>query len=425
MLPMLRPLALIVVLGAVLAAGEATLTPEVQRRLDDYLDDMRVARQNAILLVSPINGIARLGPGAVLTALPTLEPLLQHPDPAVRVAVLNAIAPPVELPRESVLRIEPLTASTDEAVRLAAKDLLDRIAVWREQRARAERLAKVDQADAASMLDSLDGDDLRSREAAIARARARCLEDPAFSAAMASELPVLLRLVKHPDPRVREVALMVLARGFDQLPLAAAQAVVGATEDQHEAVKLAALSALARGQASDLPATAALVRESANPIPRIRGAAYAALARIGSTETDLITAAITDLNQPKAIDAWIGACALVQAGRERRPEAVPILERLIADEHLPKEVRLAALKALSTVADPRTTIARITAIVTDQALTDQDWRAGVLASLGLIAADAGPAIPLLTVLIKNDAEPDLVRSTARSVAEQIQRAAKK
>lgn len=422
---MLRPLALIVMLGTITLAGEATVPPDVQRSLEAYLDDMRGARKDAILLVSPINGIARLGPAAVLAALPTLEPLLLHPDPAVRVAVLNAIAPPVELPRESVLRIEPLTASTDESVRVAAKDLLDRIAIYREHKARAVRLADLGQADAATMLASLDGDDLRSREAAIAAARARCLVDPAFSAALAGELPVMLRLVKHPDPRVREVALLVLARGFEQLPSSATDAVVAATEDQHESVKLAALAALARGQASDLNATAALVREAANPAPRIRGAAYAALARIGSTETDLITAAIGDLSQPKASDAWVGACALVQAGRERRPEAVPVLERLIADPTLVRDTHLAALKALSTVANPRITIARITAILTDPAVTDQEWRSAALASLGLIAADAGPAMPLLTVLIKNDAEPEQVRSTARSVAEQIQRAAKR
>src|SRR3954464_12313195 len=103
-------LALLLLLGSAARAADAPpLKPDVQRKLDKELNDLRTAR-DPVLQLTPLQHIVDLGPEAVQAALADVWKLMDSPSPGLRKDAMNALHPPVKLAPEQVQRIDRMIA---------------------------------------------------------------------------------------------------------------------------------------------------------------------------------------------------------------------------------------------------------------------------------------------------------------------------
>ncbi len=406
--------------AAVIAADPAPLPADTRTQLDTFLMQLKGVK-DPVLLQSPVMNIGKLGPAAVTAAAEALTPLLSHVDAQVRLQTLHVLAPPAELPEATIQQIYRLKADTDDEVRAAANALIDAIGVWRDQREREAKLNIAGQLPLPELLTALGGDDLAKREAAIVIALRRSLAEPEFNRALADQTAVLAKLCAHPDPRVREVALLAMGRGYDVLPPQATAAAVQASEDRRDQVAVAALFALGKAQPREREAVSALKREATTATrPRVRGQALATLAHMRLVTPEISAQAVDALTQPAA-EAWPGACAALVSAGQAQPDAVPALERISADRKQLTESRIEALKALAIAGEPKRTLSRFITLLNDHSEPDPRLRTGAITALILMADDATEALPLLTALSRSATESDDLRNAAKAALDVIGR----
>jgi hypothetical protein len=410
-------LALLLLLGSAAAAADApALKPDVQRKLDKELADLRSAK-DPVLQLTPLQHIVDLGPEAVQAALDDVWKLVDSPSPGLRKDALAAVRPPVKLAPDQVKRIDRMVADPDDQVRTAARKLLEEIRTFREQKASDQGMAAAEKLPSRQLLAELGSDDLNRRGKACQVTRKR-IEEPGFRADVGDVPATVIALADHPDAQVRQIALALLTRCWKELPPEAMDAVVQATGDQDEAVAAAALGALAHAPASGRERAEAAARTQADKgSPQVQGAALTALAGLGVWDDSVAQVVKTGL-QGDSPAVWKGACAAVIAARKRQPGLSDRLATIGNDAGADPEARAEALKALAIAADPAKSVPLLERLVENKN-DDKHARIGACTALMLIAESAAPALTSLQGIAKNERDDLEVRKAAKAAAEII------
>jgi HEAT repeat protein len=150
------------------------------------------------------------------------------------------------------------------------------------------------------------------------------------------------------------------------------------------------------------PALEGLIGALADPSADVRFTAAQALARFGPDAADAVPALAARLADDAAGVRAAAAAALGEIGPRAQP-ALPALADVLQDA---TPVRNAALRALAQIGSPSVPILRA-GLRSRKTAT----RSGCAFALGVLGAEAEPAVPELVQLVQHDSEPK-VRSTA-------------
>lgn len=405
------------VASAAEAAEAAALKPDQRRALDKHLAALRESR-DPLLMLTPLQRIVDLGPAAVEAALADIVPLLDSASPAVRHDALNALRPPVRVDKAHVQRIERLAVDTDPKVRGLCAQVLAEIRSSRDRSSTEQGVSVAEKLPTRQLIAELGSDDLKRRESAVAVTRKRLDTDLAFRKEVASVPASLAKLVGSPDARVREVALLLLARCFDPLPAEAAGPAAETTVEDDVGVASAALEALAhaapaaRDQALAAARTCAETRDG-----MVRGQALAALAALGAWDDQAGAWALAALADR---DGLRPTCTAIAAARLRQPTLVAKLTAVVRDDGIGGDVRGEAMKALGVAAEPKESVPVLERIVSAKG-DDKRARVGACTALMLMASDATLALTTLQGVAADPKDELEVKRAAKAASEVIGR----